>query len=148
MTYCEMFVEPNCCRKFKGKGWDFLPRSGLLEQKNPADAKSRVADLSVVSEKMKLDLDQLCDILQGLLDGSRSPEEARAQLDRVSFEELDELYGNLFHYLSDADIRERDEGYRELQDSEMRKLIQHLEAGNLAKANEITFLNKTEDSQQ
>ena len=97
---------------------------------------------------MKPNVGQLCGIFERLLDGSCSADDARAEFGQISFEGLNELYGNLFHYLSDGDIRERDTGYRELQDSEMRKLVQHLRAGDFAKANRITFLNKTKDSQQ
>lgn len=41
---------------------------------------------------------------------------------------LDFIWGNLEHYLTDADIRARDTSYREFQDSELRKLIALLRA--------------------
>jgi hypothetical protein len=92
---------------------------------------------------MRPDIEKLCGALQGLLDGACYHDDARSILESMPFHGLDECHANLFHYLSDGDIRQRDEAYRKLQDSEMEKLIKHLRANNFIMANRITFLEKT-----
>ena len=42
---------------------------------------------------------------------------------------IDVIWANLAHYLADSDIRERDPEYRQMQDSEMDKLVRLLRAG-------------------
>jgi hypothetical protein len=98
-----------------------------------------------MSKRMKLETEQLCRILEGLLDGSVSPGVGKTEIDKLSFTGIESVYGNLFHYLSDADIRERDQGYKELQDLELKKLIGHLRTADFDKAKGITFLTRTED---
>ncbi len=49
---------------------------------------------------MKPGIGQLCGMLERLIDGSFSADDVRAKHGKISFEGLNELYGNLFHYLS------------------------------------------------
>jgi hypothetical protein len=56
----------------------------------------------------------------------------------------DAIWENLHHYLDDADIRARDESYRQMQDTELGKLIRLLrENAPLADLRRITFLSRT-----
>ena len=95
---------------------------------------------------MQTNIHSLCVFLEQLLAGSIQTKDAKPQLktlSALSMSGLEELYGNLFHYIDDADIREKDPGYKKLQDSEMRKLIEHLKAGDFGMANAITFIERT-----
>ena len=57
---------------------------------------------------------------------------------------LNAIWDNLQHYLADADIRARDESYREMQDNELQKLIQLLrQDAPVAQLRRITFLTVT-----
>ena len=60
--------------------------------------------------------------------------------------DIDEFMAWVDHFLIDADIRARDEGYREMQEREMLGLIEHLRAGRLDLARRITFLRPTRDA--
>ena len=46
----------------------------------------------------------------------------------------------LWHYLSDADIRMKDESYAEIQNSRIALLIEHLRSGSMP-SDEDTYLN-------
>jgi len=57
---------------------------------------------------------------------------------------LEAVWPNLAHYLDDADIRTKDAAYRDMQDGELKKLIQLLR--NQAPIDElrrITFLGRS-----
>jgi hypothetical protein len=57
---------------------------------------------------------------------------------------LEAVRANLEHYLSDADIRVKDSAYRDMQDGELRKLIQLLRQQAPTEAlRRITFLRST-----
>ena len=75
----------------------------------------------------------------GEIDG----ESARIKVEALTMKEFPNLFGNLHHYYDDEDIRARDQEYREFQNKELEKLIQHLEVGDLDKANEISFLHES-----
>jgi hypothetical protein len=95
---------------------------------------------------MNHDIDQLCLFLAQLQNGEFGGDEALdalANLAALKTPGLEELFGNLHHYIADADIRAKDPGYRKLQDSEMTKLITRLRTGELARANRVTFLGRT-----
>ena len=95
---------------------------------------------------MKSEIEQLCDFLAQLQNGEMGGKDALALLPSLAALKtrgLEELFGNLHHYIADADIRAKDAGYRELQDSEMTKLISRLRSGDIAKANRVTFLGTT-----
>ncbi len=70
-------------------------------------------------------------------------EEARVKIEAMSMEQFPNLFGNLNHYYDDADIRAKDQGYKEFQDGELKKLIHHLKSGDVEKANEISFLHES-----
>lgn len=61
--------------------------------------------------------------------------------------ELEDVYCNLFHYWHDEDIRERDQDYKSMQDSELLKLIHHLKNKEFEKACLISFLGATQDGE-
>jgi hypothetical protein len=95
---------------------------------------------------MKAEIETLCDFLAQLQNGEIGGKDALASLSSLSALKtpgLEELFGNLHHYIADADIRAKDSGYRELQDTEMTKLISRLRSGDIAKANRVTFLGRT-----
>jgi hypothetical protein len=83
----------------------------------------------------------LADDLQRLLEG---------QLDETAFRNrhsppwhgavIETIMANVEHFLADSDIRARDPAYREVQESEMRKLIALLRGERLDEAQRITFL--------
>ena len=68
------------------------------------------------------------------------------KLEWENMQDLDPVYANLFHYWDDEDIREKDEDYRSLQDSEMIKLIDHLKNKDIEQACNISFLKATSNS--
>lgn len=95
---------------------------------------------------MDNDIQELRDFLGQMLNGSLPANEAEVRMKTCpAFRrtELEGVYANLFHYISDVDIREKDAGYGELQDSEMKKLISRLEAGDFAGASAVTLLRST-----
>lgn len=87
--------------------------------------------LRLVSEE---DLD--CELAQGIAE----------KLDWPSMPEVGDVYGNLFHYWHDEDIRERDEVYRDMQDTELSRLIKHLESGDFKNAGKVSFLHDSGSS--
>ena len=63
-------------------------------------------------------------------------------VNKVSLETpLETICCNLFHYTNDGDIRKKDKEYKNMQESELKKLISFLKNGNLEKAKEINFLS-------
>jgi hypothetical protein len=94
---------------------------------------------------MQPEIETLCDFLAQLQNGEIDGDDARARLSNLFVLKtpgLEELFGNLHHYIADADIRAKDPVYRELQDSEMTILISRLRSGDIAKANQVTFLGR------
>jgi len=83
----------------------------------------------------------LCEILVRLLSGEIDSESAQEQIEALSMEEFGEVYGNLHHYYSDEDIRQRDPEYKKFQDAELKKLIDHIRTGNIKAAQEVSFLH-------
>jgi hypothetical protein len=98
------------------------------------------------NEMMNHEIEELCIFLTRLQHGEIWGDDALQILPSLSgFKTpgLKDLYGSLHHYIDDAAIRAEDPGYRDLQDSEMTKLIARLQSGDFAKANEVTFLSRT-----
>ncbi len=96
-------------------------------------------------QTMQPEIETLCDFLAQLQNGAIEGDDARARLSNLFVLKtpgLEELFGNLHHYIADADIRAKDLVYRELQDSEMTILISRLRSGDIAKANQVTFLGR------
>lgn len=57
---------------------------------------------------------------------------------------LDAIWGNLEHYLADGDIRAKDGAYRQMQNTELTKLIRLLREGGSDKAlRSVTFLGSS-----
>lgn len=90
---------------------------------------------------MSSELEQLCKILELLLAGEIDCGIAQDKVEMLAITELEAMYGNLHHYYTDEDIRERDPEYNEFQVAELRKLIKHLKAGNIKSANRVSFLH-------
>ena len=84
--------------------------------------------------------ESLAEKLQGVLDGILPLEKILA--DQKNFEGSAEgCFHGLYHFLADGDIRARDSIYREMQETEMRRLIGLLKSGADSKAlAKITFL--------
>ncbi len=59
--------------------------------------------------------------------------------------DLEDICCNLFHYISDGDIRIKDNDYREMQVTELDKLIDLLKVGKLNQAKQISFLHESPD---
>ena len=97
---------------------------------------------------MRVSVEQLSDDLQGVLEGTLSPGEFRARNPIAGYERsLQTVLCLVEHYLADADIRSRDAGYRDMQDTEMRKLIAMLRSGRLDDAAKIHFLGYSAEPQ-
>ena len=90
---------------------------------------------------MKSELGILLEIMESLLAGEIDCENAQVRVNDISIIELQELYGNLHHYFDDEDIRDKDSDYKAFQDKELKKLINHLKASEIEKANGISFLH-------
>ncbi|TBX21428.1 hypothetical protein TK45_12855 [Bowmanella sp. JS7-9] len=58
------------------------------------------------------------------------------------FKELDNFH-DFWHYISDDDIRAKDQDYAAMQNKELDKFIAAIESGNYEQANKITFLGST-----
>jgi len=86
----------------------------------------------------------LANDLQSFLDG-RIGEEAilETYFTGPIHTELKEIKDNIGQYFDDYDKREADENYRQLQESEMKKLIRYLRLNNLTQARKINFLYET-----
>lgn len=94
-------------------------------------------------------MNEMVSKLLGILDGlenahskdciSRS-KEVEKFLKLVTDTDLETICCNLFHYLSDEDIRSKDEQYKEHQNRELEKLKQLLNNNELSSAKNITFL--------
>jgi hypothetical protein len=87
---------------------------------------------------------ELAEDLDAMYRGQISENEIRHKYRKHQNDEIAEIMANLEHYLSDSDIREKDPGYRKMQETEMRKLIQALRTGNLRGAVGISFLRESE----
>jgi len=92
---------------------------------------------------MNSEINKLLEIMESLLAGELCCEEAQQRVDALSMEEFPDLYGNLFHYYGDDDIRKNDSEYKQFQDGELVKLISHLKSGDIKSANSISFLHES-----
>ena len=91
-------------------------------------------------------LSHLAKSLQQLLDRKMTPEEFRAKhrLDGLDPDDVIlALMSQLDHYLDDDDIRAKDEGYRIMQETEMKALIAALRSNDLERAKRVTFLSRS-----
>lgn len=94
---------------------------------------------------MNSELIKLINILSSLKANSiciGNAEELVEEIDWASLEFIESVYGNLFHYWHDYDIRSKDSSYSQFQNSELDKLINHLKKQDYVKANAINFLSK------
>jgi len=55
--------------------------------------------------------------------------------------DIDSILCNLAHFLSDGDIREKDAKYKQMQEQEMKKLIDLIRKGDIPQAKKINFLH-------
>jgi hypothetical protein len=86
---------------------------------------------------------QLSAILQQVREDRIECIEARRAIDGADFDfpHAAEIVSFLNHYWDDADIRQRDEDYRTMQNNELDKLILRLEHSEYESASEVTFLH-------
>jgi len=92
---------------------------------------------------MKSETNKLLSIIERLLLEKINCENAQKEIEALSMEEFPELFGNLYHYLNDEDLRKKDKEYKEFQNEELKKLVNHLETGNIKKANEVSFIHES-----
>jgi hypothetical protein len=86
---------------------------------------------------------ELADDLEFLSTGTFSIEAFRAKYERYCKESalLEAIWESLEHYLSDGDIRQRDAGYRRMQEAELKTLIRLLRsAASNTELARISFL--------
>ena len=79
-------------------------------------------------------------VRDGIVDCERAEDEAE-KLDWDSMPEISNVYGNLFHFWNDTDLRKTDKKYNDWQSAELVKLIDHLKTGDYQKATNISFLH-------
>ena len=96
-------------------------------------------------EGMRSERQHLADQLEGVLAGTVDLQAVLEDAMRFNGP-LAHCYSNLFHFLSDADIRARDPAWRTMQESEMRKLMVLLRSEAPAtKLGRISFLDASPD---
>ena len=98
---------------------------------------------------MQSELDKLIELLSIVLEENLDCDIAEDLAEKIAWDKLPEIsdvYGNLFHYWHDQDIREKEDEYKSMQDSELKKLIQHLKKQEFGKACNISFLGATSSS--
>ncbi|MCP4706834.1 MAG: hypothetical protein GY865_19725, partial [candidate division Zixibacteria bacterium] len=103
--------------------------------------------LSVLS--MNIELEKLIELLQIVLSEKLDIEVAEGLAGKLDWSQLDfvsDVYGNLFHYWHDTDIREKDPEYKVMQVNELKKLIEHLTKQDYKAACNISFLSDTPDT--
>ncbi len=54
---------------------------------------------------------------------------------------IEEIYCNLQHWITDVRDRERDDDYREMQESNMRRILDALDRGRCTEAARYNFLS-------
>jgi len=93
----------------------------------------------------KFDWSKLSDDLEALLHEEITEEEIMNKYEEACNmgDEVDAVLCNLDHFLCDKDIREKDQGCRRMQETEMEKLIAFIRQGNIQKATKIHFLGES-----
>lgn len=89
------------------------------------------------------EIEQLISELEKLYAMTISCDDFDSSLENLTFDNLDNVYANIHHYLADEDIRSRDPEYKLMQENELKKLITYLKTNNYKAANQITFLHET-----
>jgi hypothetical protein len=98
---------------------------------------------------MSNELSKLIELLSIVSEDNLDSDIAIALVERISWQmipEVNRVYGNLFHYWHDQDVRERDPEYKAMQDLELALLIHHLKNNDFVKACSISFLNATSNT--
>lgn len=98
---------------------------------------------------MQSEIDKLIELLSLVAEEKLDCDVAESLAEKILWAEISEVgdvYSNLFHFWNDQDIREKDPEYKEMQDSELSKLIQHLKNKEFGKACYISFLGATTNS--
>ncbi len=89
----------------------------------------------------KSELEKFADDLEALLQEKIAEQEIRHRYWKEStHKDVLEIMQYVEHFLSDGDIREKDAEYRQMQEQEMKKLINLIRKGDIEKAKEINFL--------
>ena len=95
------------------------------------------------------EIDKLIELLEIALDEELDcglGEALSEKIDWCKLTGLDDLYGNLFHFWYDEELREKDSVYSKMQLVELKKLIEFLRRGDYESANKITFLGPSPNS--
>jgi hypothetical protein len=99
--------------------------------------------------RMKNELGKLIELLSIVAEENLGCDVAEGLSEKIAWDEIPEIsgvYGNLFHYWHDQDIRKKDKEYNFMKDTELNKLIRHLKNKEFAKANNISFLGAIPNS--
>lgn len=90
---------------------------------------------------MESETKELLEILEAVFSKQIGVQEGQHRVEQLSMKEFDQLYSNLFHYWNDEDIREKEIEYKQLQETELEKVINHLRNGDIDAANKVSFLH-------
>jgi hypothetical protein len=91
------------------------------------------------------DMSSLATDLEALLEGALAQEDFRRRYQAgPTSRVVDVIWGNLEHYLADADIRARDPDYRAMQNDELLRLIRLLrEDAPITQLQGVNFLRRS-----
>jgi len=98
---------------------------------------------------MKSELEKLIELLSIVAEENLDCDVAKGLSELIAWDKIPEVgnvYGNLFHYWHDQDIRKKDKEYKLMQGTELNKLIQLLKNKEFIKANNVSFLGTTPNS--
>jgi len=91
---------------------------------------------------------EFADDLELLLDNRLDPKKFRTKYERKWEAKSDNIYdtlANVYHFLSDFDIHEKDPQYKKMQENEMKKLISLIRKGSSIKDMlKISFLGESD----
>jgi hypothetical protein len=96
---------------------------------------------------MDASMERLANDLQSVLDGTLPLADVLSNEKSVSYgDAIKDCFADLHHFVSDSDERASDPWYKEMQESEMRKLILLLRnGGRPERIRKITFLGYSKD---
>ena len=90
---------------------------------------------------MESETKQLLEILEAVFSKRIGVQEGQDRVEQLSMREVGQLFSNLFHYWNDGDIRDKEIEYKQLQETELEKVINHLRNGDVDAANKVSFLH-------
>ena len=75
---------------------------------------------------MESERTKLLVIMKSLLTGEIDCDSAQSHVEALRMEEFPNLFGSLYHYYTDEDIRARDPEYKEFQNKELENKLQNV----------------------